>query len=270
MGIVASALILAAVAGCWPLVAAAAAIRRAEWVAVRPELVPTTADQLSPAAANVLAWSARPLAEEGFEPAASVHAPRFGSSFRWTQVLFVRRDEGTRASILAIAHTTGERAALFFATEFADGHNVRTEERDLPDWPMASPDGPAAAAGRVAAVLALHRQRVERAMANRRRAGLPPDPGRVVPAAGREGAWLADRAAGMAADVAGELGYWQAGAFYRPSWPAALGAAAPRVWPFRLVCRRPAAVVPAAAERGFDVLSAKRGPAERSPAPERS
>src|SRR4051794_31599162 len=87
------------------MVAFALRIRAASSIPAQPLLMPTAAAQIPPDVAEFLAAVVPALHELGFVAAASVHAPQMLVTVTWTQVLFLRRDRGDRASVLLLRST---------------------------------------------------------------------------------------------------------------------------------------------------------------------
>ena len=208
----------------------AARIRRQAWIAVCPELRRPAAEDLSPAVGALLAAAAKPLSEAGFAPAESAHAPRFSAHASWTQVLFLNRRTGERASVIGLHEAGIGYANLVLATEFAGGETVTTSLCD--EWAAVAPQADVAAclpAVDVAGLCDRHRTEVTRVRSERPAVEGRAEP--VLPPPGGEFEWLQQRASRVAEDIAGSLGYRRdrtpaaIGAVYRLSWPIALRAA---------------------------------------------
>ena len=214
-----------------------------------PLLVPTAAEQIPPDMAEFLAAVVPALNELGFIGVASVHAPQMIASIAWTQVLFIRRDRGDRASVVALRLRSGNpastnnaaRPALMFATELADGRSVKTATQDASSAPTPLRD-------RVATLYAQHRADVAKQLGK--------DAVGMAPAPGDEVAWLQARAGAVAGALAEKSGMVFAadGAGWRPPWRLAIRAAWRTLW-MRGTVRRP---------QGFEVGSTTPTP---TPAP---
>lgn len=217
-------------------------------IAARPILESTREEHVLPFLRSFLAHVAPALVAQGFTPAASVYAARFGTTLRWTQVLFLHRAAGDRASVLCIQEGRFCSVELIFAAEFSGGSTVTTPNR--------------AAALEDIDVHRLyedHRKRVAETSV--------PGATRVLPAPGEEHSWLSGKAAAVAASIADRHGFRRdhTGDSYVLKWTTALRLA----WRYSLICRvwygltrRPAprslilgAVAPATTRgrRGFDV-----------------
>src|SRR5438094_383647 len=60
-----------------------------------------------------------------------MHAPELASMLTWTQVLFIHRERGDRASVMYLRPTSvgwagRSHPTLAFATEWSDGRSVKT------------------------------------------------------------------------------------------------------------------------------------------------
>ena len=200
-----------------------------------PQLTATLAEQVPPELAEFVQKVAPQLEQLGFIAVASVHAPQLTNILSWTQVLFVQRVRGDRASILYLRpmHPAlvgrGTPPALAFATESPDGRSVKTETRTV--------DGP------VADVYERHRRDVA-AQFGENVVGVVPEPGEELP-------WLQQRAAIIAKTVAEKSHFAldARGEYFLPPWRRVYRAAWKVMWIFRP--HRP---------RGFDVVSAPTKP----------
>src|SRR5882762_5452550 len=100
-------------------------VRKTFVISAQPRLIETQADHVPAELANVLGAVVPALEGLGFLIAANLHAPEFAPHLTWTQVLFIHRDRGDRASVLYLRHTgayagRGGGPTLAFATEFSD------------------------------------------------------------------------------------------------------------------------------------------------------
>lgn len=221
-------------------------------IPARPQLVPTAAEQIPPDLAGFLAQVVPALHEFGFETVASVHAPQMLATVTWTQVLFIRRDRGDRASVMLLRATTIATSALaaappelVFATELPDGRSVKTSTHQHQQQ-QPPPPPPPHLHDRVVTLYAQHRADVEQTLGSGA-VGAIPQPGEEVP-------WLQARAGVIAAALAEHNAFVPAadGASFRPPWALALRAA------WQAICARgirrralgfDVVVVPAAASR---------------------
>ena len=213
-------------------------------IPAQPILVPTAAEQIPADMADFLAQVVPALHELGFVAAASVHAPQMLASIAWTQVLFLRRDRGDRASILLLRSRmdpgeakTRIAPALIFATELGDGRSVKTATQDASATPSPLHD-------RVATLYAQHRADVASQLGDDA-VGIAPEPGEEIP-------WLQARAGAIAGALAEKGGFLRAadGTSYRPPWPLAIRAAWRTIWS-RGTRRR---------QQGFEVTSSAAAP----------
>src|SRR5438093_10745923 len=130
--ILALVLVAAAVGVHW--VRIACRLRQRFRIPAAPTMTDTQAEHVPPELAAFVARVAPELERAGFTAAASVHAPELAHSFAWTQVLFLNRPRGDRASIMCLrrsslaeaAESRGPTITLAFATELPDGRSVRT------------------------------------------------------------------------------------------------------------------------------------------------
>jgi hypothetical protein len=208
-------------------------IRTASSIPAQPLLVPTAAEQIPPDMAEFLAEVVPALHELGFVAAASVHAPQLLAMVAWTQVLFLRRDRGDRASVLLLRPKTAtERSiaatppALIFATELSDGRSVKTVTREpLPaSGASSSPSPPLSLHDRVTTLYARHRADVEQQLGHDV-IGLAPEIGEEIP-------WLQARAGAVAGNLAEHCGYVAAAdrSAYRPPWRVVIRVAWKTLW----------------------------------------
>jgi hypothetical protein len=194
-------------------------VRRTNRIQQRPILVETREDQVPPELAAVLAAGAPALRKLGFEPVASVHAPSFGSALTWTQVLFIRKDSGDRASVLMVgrtpkfAHLGPLRPLFIFATESPDGRTVKTPVEDS-----------GLLETKVIEMFEKHRRDVVATFGSELRG--------VVPSAEAARPWLQDRAEMMAAQIAKKESFKldRTAKLYRPSWSLAARTAWKMLW----------------------------------------
>ncbi len=193
-------------------------------IPAQPLLVPTAAEQVPPDMTEFLAQVVPALHELGFVAAASVHAPQMLATIAWTQVLFLRRDRGDRASVMLLRPPNANAAAiaavppaLIFATELPDGRSVKTATQDASATPTPLHD-------RVATLYAQHRADVAKEL-GADAVGIAPAPGEEIP-------WLQARAGVIATAMAEMNGFHPAadGASFRPPWPVAVRAAWRAVW----------------------------------------
>jgi hypothetical protein len=215
------ALLVAAAVVALVLLPPAMHIRRTRWIATHPVLTNPSPADLPPGIRSLLERVAGPLTRAGFVAAESAHAPLFASSATWTQVLFLNRTTGERASVLGFHERGVDAVDLIFAT----------------DWPgrppvLTSGVQSAAAAGRqnpralldavdVPALLSRHRERTRAAAPDVSAPGSVPQPGTEL-------AWLAWRAVIVAEEVArraGFVGHRRRGR-YRLPWRTAVRIAA--------------------------------------------
>lgn len=213
--------LLAVLAAAVPM---ARALRKRAWIATRPRLIELADEQLPGAVGRMLAEVAEPLAVAGFVRAGTVHAPEFSEYADWTQMLFVNRASGERASITGHRELGNDYFDLFIATETSRECTVITAATEVGD-------GGAEAAGLpfdVPAVLSRHRDKVTALMRQQQVDDRPPAaPIGLLPAAGAEIAWLQERAERAARGIADSLGYRldAGGEAYRLTWRVALHAA---------------------------------------------
>src|SRR5687768_17440524 len=74
-------------------------LRRVAWIAVRPEVVATLPEHLSPYLADFFAVAAPQLTRKGFVAVASGHTPRFSGRASRTHAVYVNPQTGERAGI---------------------------------------------------------------------------------------------------------------------------------------------------------------------------
>jgi hypothetical protein len=198
-------------------------IRHALASPARPLLVATAAEQIPPDLAEFLAQAVPALNKLGFAAVASVHAPQMVASITWTQVLFLRRDRGDRASVMLLRPMNSTARALaasppalMFATELADGRSVKTGTRHAISSPTAHDD--------IGTLYAKHRGDVDQQLGGDA-IGLMPGPGEEI-------AWLQARAGAIAGVLAEMCGFSAAadGESFRPPWRLAVRAAWKELW----------------------------------------
>jgi hypothetical protein len=212
-------------------------LRRAIRIAVRPVVGPMGEEDLQPAMRTFLGRAAPLLVTEGFKPCASVHAPRFGTTMKWTQALFIEPDTGHRASIICFQEDRIYWIRLIFATEHANGAKVLTPSTTLDSSQID-----------VRGQLQRHREKVQEQCW--------PDGAKILPSPGDELNWLGSRAAMVAAGMARTAGFAPepVGEWYVLTWRRAVEIAIKR-WQHRRG-RRPARQSPP----GFaPILSAGKG-----------
>jgi hypothetical protein len=214
-------------------------IRAAYAIPAMPLLVPTVGEQIPPDLADFLAQVVPALHELGFVAVASVHAPQLLVTVAWTQVLFLRRDRGDRASVMLLRPRLADataiaalRPALFFATELEDGRSVKTATQDASSTPTPLHD-------RVATLYAQHRADVGKQLGD--------DAVGIAPAAGDEIVWLQARAGAVASTLAEQNGFIPLGSAFYPPWGVAIRAGWKAIW------ARRKALPPA---QGFAVVAA--------------
>jgi hypothetical protein len=204
-------------------------IREAFAIPARPLLVPTTTEQIPPDLAAFLAQVVPALNDLSFVAVASVHAPQMLASISWTQVLFLRRDRGDRASVMLLRAKSSTLAAtpptLAFATELTDGRSVKTGMRQPASGSPNLHDG-------VAALYRKHRTDVDRQLGG--------DAIGLMPELGDEIAWLQARAGAIASVLAKDVGFIETadGQLFRPPWRWAMRAAWKELWTRRPRARR--------------------------------
>jgi hypothetical protein len=191
-------------------------VRRINRIPQSPRLEPTRAEHI-PAELAALLQSVVPQLERlGFAPAASVHAPDMAPLVTWTQVLFIHRQRGDRASLMWLRRALPERKhirqpELAFATELPDGRSVKTGTRA----PLAD--------DALDDLYRHHRAEVKSQLGS--------DVRGVVPDAGTETAWLAERAAAIAAEIARASHFGPARrGYFRPSFRSNLKVVWQAVW----------------------------------------
>jgi hypothetical protein len=238
------AAILIVVNAAYTLLVEVPAVRRREWVNPNPPIVPLTDEAASPLI-RILASQFGPLLiAEGFERVAGVHAPEFSGAGGWTQILYLNRKTGERASIMQLALSVENNANLFIASEFDASVTVLTglPERTVfvdDDLSDLFPD-----------LIARHRRRVREVMC---RDPLDPVPRGKLPEAGREFEWLTTRMRPVAEETT-RLKYRfhaERGLFVLP-WGEVI----------RLAFRRRQR---SEARRGFEVLNLAEGNAAPAP-----
>ena len=152
-------------------------------IAIHPALRPTVAQDMPPPLHRFIGRVSPVLVANRFVPVASVHAPRFATFLRWTQVLFIDPQTGDRASILCMHDGPTCRVDFAIATEFSSGQRIVTSSVGT-----RSPEID------VLAQCQAHRRRV---IESGNHQGAP-----LVPTPGDEMAWLAGRAALVAESLA--------------------------------------------------------------------
>jgi hypothetical protein len=227
-----------AAAVAFTLVANVPVIRRRKWVAPTPDVIPVTDDVLSPIMRILTTQLAPRLTDAGFQRVAGLHAPGFSGSGAWTQILYLNRESGERASFMQSATQGDNTANLFMATELESLNTVVT---GLPPGPVMHGED---VSGLLPDLLVRHRQRVAEAVG---RDSIGPPPRGLLPEPGREFEWLTQRVE-VAARVAAEASNYRFDprrGVFALSWPAVL----------RLAFRRRRNPM---GSRGFEVVSSNR------------
>lgn len=181
---------------------------RRRFIRVQPSLRTSLDHDIPGPEAWLIAQMAPVLKELGFEIAANGHCPDIDFYFAWTQVLFLNRAVGDRASLIVKRNGASAWATIAFATEAPGESQVTTGlHYRLKGWAAPKPDNPPPD---VKALCAKHRQAVaQRAFSNDQR---------VLPEIGCEHQWLHERAAKIAKIAAEKQRMVQIGEFYRLSW----------------------------------------------------
>ena len=203
-------------------------LRRTIVIPVKPTLVETHEDQMPSEMKQTLAQVVPALQRLGFTIAANMHAPELARLVTWTQVLFIHRERGDRASVMHLRAINprmegGHRPpSLGFATEAPDGRSVKTSLVDPVEVSVES-------------LYQRHRCDVD--------AKLGPTVRGVVPEPGKEAQWLTERAGTIAQSIARQSFFAldRDGLHYRPTWRRALRMGWLLVWARR-------------EKQGFDVL----------------
>jgi len=181
---------------------------RRRFICVQPSLR-TSFDQDIPGPESwLIAQMAPALKELGFEIAANGHCPDIELGAAWTQVLFLNRAVGDRASLIVKRTGPSATATIAFATEAPGETQVTTSVyRKIFGYNAPPPD---TSPTDVTALYVKHRQAVaERVFKTEQR---------VLPEIGKEHQWLHERAAKVAKAIAQKQGMVQIGEFYRLSW----------------------------------------------------
>lgn len=181
---------------------------RRRFIRVQPSLRTSLDHDIPGPEAWLIAQIAPLLKELGFEIAANGHCPDIDFYFAWTQVLFLNRAVGDRASLIVKRNGASAWATIAFATEAPGESQVTTGlHYRLKGWAAPKPDNPPPD---VKSLYAKHRQAVaERALSSDQR---------VLPEIGYEHQWLHERAAKIAKSAAEKQRMVQIGEFYRFSW----------------------------------------------------
>jgi len=181
---------------------------RRRFIRVRPSLRTSFDQDIPGPEAWLIAQMAPALKELGFEIAANGHCPDIDFYFAWTQVLFLNRAVGDRASLIVKRNGGSAWATIAFATEASGESQVTTDlHYRLKGWAAPKPDNPP---HDVKAIYAKHRQAVaKRSFSSDQR---------VLPEIGHEHKWLHERAAKLAKNAAEKQRMVQIGEFYRLSW----------------------------------------------------
>ncbi|HWE92622.1 MAG TPA: hypothetical protein VG269_01495 [Tepidisphaeraceae bacterium] len=210
------------------LIRAARILREKCWVSVRPRLQPTLAHQIPQPERDLLGHAARALKELNFTPAANGYCPDFGWNITWTHALFLNREQGDRASVMAIRQGEVANVTVAFATECppdpqittAAEFVIRKSETPFPDSLL--PD-----------LGDLHRKHQQALSHHAFASG-----DRLLPREGEEFAWLDDRAAGIAESIAvTDMGMARSDDIYRYTIWRAGRKVFPHVWPMRPFAR---------------------------------
>ena len=199
-----------------------ATVRKVSWIAARPQLEPASVDRMPEGIRQTVAQVAPSLAVLGFRIVENVQAPRFSTYTLWSQVLFLNRETGERASVIGMKEFQSEAVSFAFATEFSSGARIVTEwtnnvlaKKAVANPPLADPN-PLEVPG----LYARHRERVAEAIARRPAMAATSEILRgVLPGHGEELDWRRARAGLVAANTAGKLGYRidANGDYFRPS-----------------------------------------------------
>lgn len=181
---------------------------RRRFIRIQPSLRSSFDQDIPGPEAWLIAQMAPVLKELGFEIAANGHCPDIDFYFTWTQVLFLNRAVGDRASLIVKRNGASAWATIAFATEAPGESQVTTGlHYRLKGWAAPKPDNPPPD---VKSLYAKHRQAVaERAFSSDLR---------VLPEIGKEHEWLHERAALVAKTSAKKHRMVQIGDFYRLSW----------------------------------------------------
>jgi hypothetical protein len=181
---------------------------RRRFIRVQPSLRSSFDQDIPGPEAWVIAQMVPALKELGFEVAANGHCPDIDYYFAWTQILFLNRAIGDRASLVVKRAGAKAIAMIAFATE-APGESQVTTALHYRLTGVAAPK-PGTQPPDVKALYLKHRQAVtERALSSDQR---------VLPDIGCEHQWLHGRAAKVAKNAAEKQRMVQIGEFYRLSW----------------------------------------------------
>ncbi|HEX5241775.1 MAG TPA: hypothetical protein VFW23_00830 [Tepidisphaeraceae bacterium] len=181
---------------------------RRQVICIHPSLRSSFDEDIPGPEAWLIAQLAPALKELGFEVAANGHCPDFDSRGAWTQVLFLNRAVGDRASLIVKRAGAIGGANIAFATEVPGESQVTTAlHYKLSGHGSPRPDNPPPD---VKALYLKHRQAVaQRAFSSDQR---------VLPEIGKEHEWLHERAAKVAKAAAEQFRMIEIGEFYRHSW----------------------------------------------------
>lgn len=188
---------------------------RRRFIRVQPSLRAPFDQDIPGPESLLIAQMVPALKELGFEIAANGHCPEIELGAAWTQVLFLNRAVGDRASLIVKRTSPSAIATIAFATEAPRETQVTSSfSHQIYGYNAPSPDTPPPA---VKALYVKHRQAVvERAFLTEQR---------VLPEVGKEHQWLHERAALVAKTSAEKHGMVQIGECYRiPSRSCALSA----------------------------------------------
>jgi hypothetical protein len=216
VGLLFVAVVWAIAAVAYTLVVDVPVIRRREWVAPTPHVVPVTDDMLSPIMRILITQLGPRLADVGFQRVGALHAAGFSGSGAWTQILYVNRETGERASFMQSARDGDNTANLVMATEL---ESVNTVITGLPPGPVMVGED---VSGLFPELLVRHRQRLAEAVGHDDSMG--PRPRGLLPEPGREFEWLTQRVELAARGAANASNYRfdpRRGVFTL-SWPAVL------------------------------------------------
>lgn len=215
VGLLFVAVVWAIAAVAYTLVVDVPIIGRREWVAPTPRVVPVTDDMLSPIMRILTTQLGPRLADAGFQRVAGLHAAGFCGSGAWTQILYLNRETGERASFMQSARDGDNTANLVMVTEL---ESVNTVITGLPPGPVMEGED---VSGLFPELLVRHRQRLGEAIGHD---SIEPPPRGLLPEPGREFEWLTQRVELAARSAANDSNYRfdpRRGVFML-SWPAVL------------------------------------------------
>jgi hypothetical protein len=199
------------------------AVRKSAWIAARPQLEPASIDRMPEGIRETVAQVTLPLAGIGFVVAENVQAPRFSTYALWSQVLFVNRATGERASVIGVKELKLDNVTFAFAMDLSDGPKIVTSWTRRVSPPTPAVDQFATDTNRpdVLSLYARHREAVAQAIAARS-TGASQGAG-AHPKEGDELQWLRDRAALVAAETARKKRFKldASGDYFRPTWARA-------------------------------------------------